>query len=61
MLNKHSTITHNATSDDMWVEINKSKDLAKVGEYRKFSTDFEHIKIKFGKNRSYLNYEVKDA
>ena len=61
MARKHSTIVHNATSDDLWVEINKSKDLVKVGEYRRFSTDFEDIKIKFGKNRSYLNYEVKDA
>ena len=61
MARKHSTIVHNATSDDLWVEINKSKDLVKVGEYRRFSTDFEDIKIKFGKNGSYLNYEVKDA
>ena len=61
MARKHSTIIKNATSDDLWVEINKSKDLVKVGECRKFSTDFEDIKIKFGKNRSYLNYEVKDT
>jgi len=59
-MSKHSTSIFNASSDDLWVEINKSKALVKVGNCSKFSTDFGEMKIKFGNNKSSLNYEVKD-
>ena len=61
MTSKHSTSIFNATPDDLWVEIKKSKALVKVGNCNKFSTDFGELKIKFGNNKSSLNYEVKDA
>ena len=60
MISKHSTSIFNATSDDLWVEINKSKVLVKVGNCHKFSTDFGEMKVKFGNDKSSLNYEVKD-
>ena len=59
MVSKHSTSIFNATSDDLWVEINKSKILVKVGNCAKFPTDFGEMKVEFGNSKSSLNFEVK--
>ena len=60
MVKKHSTNIHNASSDNLWVQVNKSTDLVKVGDTKKFDTNYGEMKIEFGKSRRCLDYVVSD-